>query len=62
MKNTITLIKVSDFLYDVKINGKDSLLSVWCEQDGTYFCSYFGFYAHSLKEMKKEILSKIEEW
>ncbi len=62
MTRRITFEKLSDYLYDVKIDGRESELSVYWEA-GWFYCSYPGQFklcAKTLEQMREEIQMEIE--
>lgn len=62
MRNRITFEKLGDYLYDVRIDGKKSRLSVYFEA-GCFFCydKQFGeLSARTLEEIRNQIEMKID--
>ncbi|MBR5007853.1 MAG: hypothetical protein IKY09_02630 [Methanocorpusculum sp.] len=62
MRNRITFEKLGDYLYDVKIDGKKSRLSVYFEA-GRFLCydRQFGeLSARTLEEIRNQIENEID--
>ena len=62
MASHVTFEKLGEYLYDVKIKGRESELSVYWEA-GWFYCSYPGYFklcAKTLDQMREEIQMEIE--